>query len=522
MACLDIHGDSLLSAATFSTTLQDTGLETSVFLPVTGSIAAFSSFSSQSTSGAGCGTWDLRLDDLSSSQQIQRYLKGDFDLGLCGAVALFENVPPGHHTIRLRHATSDPPKTLVTRNANIVAFSLLTSSGARFNSGVSSLGPAGATTTSPSLTDVTGLGTTVTLDMPSRIYVSAALNAESVDGAAKTGTWDLQVDGVTVGHDSNRYLSGANDLGAVLLDGLSGELPAGTHVVTARHATDSGEIRTMNATLLAVALSDDGGGGVTLPVSQVVVDEMTSTAATVLTEIIPSLTSLLLDGPSSIFLAASFNVQSGGGPGPRIIELDALMDGAPVTEEIDRYLSGIDDRGAGGLFGLSALLAAGAHSAVMRQDTHDSLEPVETGHIALVLMSGCTVEAIPTPTPIACDGAVLSLGAKVVSPGQELKFFGCIPAFGNQRVDIYLVVFSPAGAAYSALYPNGVAPGIHPYVRGIVNPSTCQCRDLLSHVVCANTQTGNWDAVLAVLPAGAPATVANIITYAQQTVMVTL
>jgi len=147
-------------------------------------------------------------------------------------------------------------------------------------------------------------------------------------------------------------------------------------------------------------------------------------------------------------------------------------------------------------------------------------------------ISGCAAPA-PTPTPTgptptptatatpsACDEAVLSLSTQVVSPGQELKFFGCIPAFGGQAVDVYLVLMSPTGVVFSAISPDGIAPGIHPYARGIINPATCKCRDLLTHVVCANVQTGVWTVVMAVLPAGAAPKEGNAIAIATTTVVV--
>jgi len=143
----------------------------------------------------------------------------------------------------------------------------------------------------------------------------------------------------------------------------------------------------------------------------------------------------------------------------------------------------------------------------------------------------CATLATPTPTPPggptptatptpACVEAVLSLSARAVSPGRELKFTGCIPAFGNQAVDVYLVLVSPTGVVYSAISPDGITPGIHPYERGIINPSTCQCRDLLTYVVCAKAQPGVWTAVLAVLPAGAAPKAENAIAIATTTVVV--
>lgn len=127
--------------------------------------------------------------------------------------------------------------------------------------------------------------------------------------------------------------------------------------------------------------------------------------------------------------------------------------------------------------------------------------------------------ATPTPTP-TCVDAVLSLSAEVISPGQELRFSGCIPAFGDRAVDVYLVLVSPSGALFSAISPDGIAPGLHPYARGIINPAVCQCRDLLTHVVCADAERGVWTAILAVLPAGAAPKASNAIAMVTVTAVV--
>lgn len=518
--CLDIQSDYLPSSATFDTALQDTGAEVTVLLPSDGAIAAFASFSMQSTSGEGIGTWDLSLDDSASSQQIQRYMSGTNDLGIAAVVNIFENQTAGFHTVRLRHATSDPQKTLVTRDIDLVAFPLVTGAGASFNDAVAVLGSAGEVASSPSLTTISGLSATILLDVPSKVHVSLALNAASDDANPKMGEWDLQIDGATIGQGVGRYLSGSNDLGAVLLEGVSNELPAGAHSVTARHAADNGAMKTLNATLCAIAMSDDGGGGALIPVSTVASSTATATNSTTLVDIPPSALSLTLDSISKIFLASSFNLQSAGGEGPRIQEIAAAMDGALFTQEIDRYLSGSNDLGAGGLFGLSDFLAIGSHTGVLQQDTHDSVEPVQSKNITAILMSGCTAPISPTPTPIACDAAVLDLGVKAVHAGEQVEFFGCLPAFGNRVVDVYLLAISPSGITYSVVYPGRVVKGLVPYIRGFSNPSQCNCYNMFTYTLCANPPAGQWTAILAALPAGSPPKRENAITFTMQTVTV--
>jgi hypothetical protein len=115
--CLDAEGSSLNVSATTRTSLTDTGLEVTVNLPSVGSLAVLSSFSAQSTTGTGTGTWDLRLDNVASSQPVQRYLSGDNDLGMAGAIAVFGPLVSGNHTVRLRHSTTNKAKPIVTRNS---------------------------------------------------------------------------------------------------------------------------------------------------------------------------------------------------------------------------------------------------------------------------------------------------------------------------------------------------------------------------------------------------------------------
>jgi hypothetical protein len=521
-----MQSDSLLSTATFGTDPEHTGVEAVVFLPADGAIAAFASFSSQSTSGEGVGTWDLCLDNSISSQPIQRYLSGTNDLGLVSLVNVFENQAAGFHSVRLRHATSDALKTIVTRDVDLVAFPLLTETGANFNDVVAVLGSGGEDTASTSLTAIGGLSTTIPLDVPARVYLSTALNAVSVDAAPKTGSWDLQVDGVTVGQGVSRYLSGSNDLGAILLEGLTDELAPGVHSVTVRHATDSGTLKTLNATLCAIALSDDGGGGVFLPVSTKASPAAASTSSETLVDIPAGTLSLTIDQVSKIFFAASFNVLSAGGDDPRIVELDATMDGAVLTQEVDRFLSGANDVGAGGLFGLSDFLGIGSHTGILRHATHPATPtppppgPIETKNITAFMMSGCTAPISPTPTPIDCDTAILDLGVTTARGGEEIKFFGCLPAFGNRLVDVYLLAVSPKGAVYSIVYPGYVAKGLVPYIKRYSNPDRCTCDDLFAYIVCENPQPGKWRAILAALPAGAPPKSKNVLTFAVQTVTI--
>ncbi|MHC1630107.1 MAG: hypothetical protein ACXQTG_04060, partial [Methanoculleaceae archaeon] len=255
--CLRTSHGTLSIGATSATSFVNSGLEVTVWAPETSAIAVFSSYDCDTGSSTESqnGSWDLRMDNTWSSQTISRYLSGQNDLGMAGAVHIFENAVPGNHTIRLRHKSDGVTNPqIATRSADMVGFALTLEDGsASFNYGIDSLDAAGDTTSSTTLENVDGLSTTVTLDIPGRIFVSCALNGSSAGGSGgRTGYWDLQVDGQTVGvNNVSRHLSGSNDIGAMLLQGLSEQLCQGTYTITVRHRTSGSSLplRTSNATL---------------------------------------------------------------------------------------------------------------------------------------------------------------------------------------------------------------------------------------------------------------------------------
>ena len=120
---------------------------------------------------------------------------------------------------------------------------------------------------------------------------------------------------------------------------------------------------------------------------------------------------------------------------------------------------------------------------------------------------------LPTPTPVACNNALLFLEENVVSPGDQLDCYGCIPPLGEKRVDVYLSLISPSGESYSITPAGQMVGGFQPYYKGVVNPSACRCESQSSFTVNENMQLGTWTALIAVLPEGADPLRKNVLTY---------
>ena len=82
------------------------------------------------------------------------------------------------------------------------------------------------------------------------------------------------------------------------------------------------------------------------------------------------------------------------------------------------------------------------------------------------------------------------------------------------------MVIDPAGTLYSALEQGRFVRGLVPYWSAIQNPDECTCISPFTHIVCPDPLPGEWRAVAGVVPAGAEPKLSNVITIAEQTVMV--
>ncbi len=433
--CFDVAHTALTSAQTTSTSLTSAGLSASADLPAPGSIAVFCSFASETVAGSATGYWDLQMDGSYSSQTVSRYLAPS-GRGLGSCINVFPSLGAGTHTVRLRHATSSSGNAVRTRQADLVVLPLTSEDGqVVLNYGKGTIGTSGASTTSNSLTNVTGLNTSVTNDVRGKIFVAATMSGESADALAKTGTWDLVMDGVPIGVPVRRYLSGTNDQGLVTLVGLSGVLSAGSHSAAVRHATSAGTLETSNGTILAISLTDDGSGDDTaIGSSQTLFSGQAGTTFTTLTAAAWSANTMYVGDGDQIIAAASFTSEHGSGAGARTASYDITVwsDETSVTETGTVQLSGTDDLTSGAIFGISDPLDVGIHTSYLRQATSSSSAEVLTGEAALVLLGVCCEN---TPTGIAIkDFSATGYDSQVLAlweTGAETEMLG----FYVQRSD---------------------------------------------------------------------------------------
>ncbi len=391
--CFDVQRASLLSAQTDSTDLIETGLAVNFNLTTTGAVAVFSTFVSKSVSEACSGLWDLEMDDSWSSQTIERYHTGTADRGMGGAVHIFENLASGLHTVELRHATDSASKPVETFNADLVAYPLVSGSGeVVLNHGIDTIDSAGETTTYSALTDIKGLATTVTLDVNGRVFAAAAVDTQAAVGSPLVATYDIQVNGVTVGVPVQHHFNVSNHIKPIIVVGLSGTLSPGTYDVQVRHATSTGTIKSCNGTVLGIALNDDGGGSTKgIAAVQQAFTAETGTNFTTLTDIAWSRATMYLTADDRIFVASSFVSNKGSGGGTRRASYDIIVasDPASVTSEGEVDISDSDDVTAGGLFGLSDPVAEGSHTVSGRHATDDEGLEVLTDDMTTIGLGVC-------------------------------------------------------------------------------------------------------------------------------------
>jgi hypothetical protein len=91
-------------------------------------------------------------------------------------------------------------------------------------------------TTSATLEDITGLSFTVTIPTgrTGRIVAHMAVQTSTTGGSPSTGGWAISINSVD-GTEIQRYLSGSNDTGALVVQSRQTALSAGTYTVKGRH-----------------------------------------------------------------------------------------------------------------------------------------------------------------------------------------------------------------------------------------------------------------------------------------------
>ena len=138
-----------------------------------------------------------------------------------------------------------------------------------------------------------------------------------------------------------------------------------------------------------------------------------------------------------------------------------------------------------------------------------------------------TGEYLPlSPTVIDCgrgdkpagegDHIVISACATIPGPAQQP---GAHPAPGT-HCDVYILVVSPLEETMSLLPSGALVEGFEPYAASIPRTGERVCATLLDYAVQASLQTGEWKALVAVLPAGAPPIPGRILTSAEASVVI--
>jgi hypothetical protein len=136
-----------------------------------------------------------------------------------------------------------------------------------------------------------------------------------------------------------------------------------------------------------------------------------------------------------------------------------------------------------------------------------------------------TPSPIPTITP-RCPiktGIDIGIAKSKVSPGTPLNISVCIGGIDeNQPVEAYFLIQDPRGKIFSltGLGKGKVKQGLSPLFSGESSRIECNCRKLLSHVVCNSAMRGNWRLTAAILPTGASKSKGNALALAEQEITI--
>ncbi len=371
----EISGESSILGQTginTTGTTFTTAMTTTFSMPSGGSALVLSTFSAKTATGANerTGEWQLGTGT-DSSLVMRRYLSGVSDSGVAGIVHVFDGLSAGAKTARLEHRTDTAAKNIKTYFSTLIVIPLVTAGGATLNFGMSELSGT-SSTTSTSLGEVSGTQSALTLDQSGRVWMIATFNSSTGGAGATTGTWDMQIHNgttwVTVGTSTQRYLSGSGDEGAVMLIGLSEELPAGSHSFRLRSSANTGtNLNTYNSTVVAVALSYDENGGGYFPAYQSSVASASTSSAS-LGPIAGQEIDFTISDSTDIFAGLSFASETASGTGNTDAFFDVAVEtslGALIYEgqKVERDLAGNDDLGAGGIVGLTTLADSGDYTA---------------------------------------------------------------------------------------------------------------------------------------------------------------
>ena len=269
-----------------------------------------------------------------------------------------------------------------------------------------------ATISSTSLSTISGITTTVNMPNAGDMFVALSFNCESSGtSASRFGTWDLQVDGTTIGTGTKRTMQGSNDAGAVTLFALAEDLSAGNHVITVRGATNNSEqtIEFYNATLAGVGLVLDDGRY--FPAFQANVEDDVTTTSTTYADAVN--TSFAIPDDGTVFLAGSYSTRKNAGTNVSGY-YKLSMDGYG-SQEVQRYIANSNDWGSGGNVGLTSSLTAGTYEPALEFHTTSGA----TMYAYYPNLVGFSTTA--TPEPASAGLALLAAGVGALVARRKRK-----------------------------------------------------------------------------------------------------
>jgi len=397
-------------ADTSGTNYSSTGLSATIDMPDAGAALVLATFSMKSTGHSCLGGWRLSNGDPNStgSLEIQRYLISTADAGVGSATHIFTGLSSGSNTFTLYHKDYSDTHNITTYDGSLVAIPLVTDDGTALNYSFDTL--ASETVTATTLTALSGLTTDIDMPAAGDAFIALSFSCESAGGSGgRRGTWDIQVDGTTVGMSVERELQGSNDAGAITLFALAEGLNAGSHTITVRGATDeSGKgINTYNATLAAVALSLSNG--LYFPAFQNGASGTTTTTCTSYSDAVTD--SFTLPDDSKVFLAGSCSLS-----GTSVYGYTRLRMGDYCSQEVERYSQSATSYGSAENVGLTGSLTAGAYtpSLQFKSGTSDTEVYIYNPNIVGFSMTA-------TPEPATASLALLAAGAGALVARRKKK-----------------------------------------------------------------------------------------------------
>ena len=398
-------------------TFEPTGLSARITGLVPGSdvlvLASFNSKTRLGESGTRNARFQLQDDDgAGASREIFRRLSGTSDQGVVTATHIFEDVS-GDRTFQLYHRTKVANSASVdTYNGSLVAIPLVTDGGTHLNWALASqdLDPApdpenpfDSSTTVGTYSDVeknagTSLSATVTVpEGGGDIFIASSFNSRSAGVGTQVGGWRLVINGgglaadTLVGLVTNRAMPDGNgDDGAMTLYGLEEGLAEGTYTVGLQQALISGggTLTTRNSTLAALALTIPGSDGDYFPAFTATNPGATTNNTTAFANG-ASKAGFRMHANSKMFLAGSFYAESNTGPlAYGEFQLNVSDSSATSvyssTSGLERYLSGSNDSGSGGIVGLTGRLDGGGYDPSLQFRPTAGSETLEINNPVLV------------------------------------------------------------------------------------------------------------------------------------------